>query len=289
MRLLFFITTLLISTLMTAQSPTPYQVQWQWNDQDSLFVKVQSGQKYLTHIVRPQQTLYSIKKFYGIDFSDIYYSNPGVETNDLKIGQKLRIPIVNRALKYFKNPTTADSTLIPIYYQVRPKETMFRISRVHFRIPADIIKARNQLTSDALSKDQILHIGWISKDGIPDSLRTFTGLPGILGEENQKNKYRYEAKLATGKEQQTDGTAYWDKNMSLSAKNKLYVMSSIVEQGQVLLIKNPLTKRQLYAKVVAPIPSNSSTKGTIVMLTPTVAKALGGLDNRFYVQVAYCK
>ncbi len=256
---------------------------------DSLFVIIENEQKYLVHTIKPGQTLYSLKKFYGLDFSDIYYSNPGVETNGLKVGQKLRIPIVHKALVYFKNQQFRDTSHIPVFYRVKPKETMFRISRVLFRLPADIIKSRNKLSSDALSKNQILHIAWISKQGIPDSLRTYTGLPGVLGEENQKNKYRYEAKLAIGKEYYTDGSAYWDKDMNLSAKNKLYVMSSIVPQGSVLRIENPLTKRFLYAKVVAPIPNNSYTKGAIVMLTPTVADALGALDTRFYIRVSYCK
>jgi len=166
---------------------------------------------------------------------------------------------------------------------------MYRISRVHFRLPTDILKSRNQLTSDALSKNQILHIGWISKEGIPDSLRNFTGLSGMLGEESQKNKYRYEAKFNGQNEHVLEGTACWDTEMNLSAKNKLYVMCSIVPKGGIVRIENPMTNRYLYARVVAPKPVNSFTQKSIVMLTPTVAQALGGLDSRFYVRLFYCK
>ena len=46
---------------------------------DSLYVEVWSGQKYLSHKIRAGQTLYSIKKFYAVDISDLYYCNPILE------------------------------------------------------------------------------------------------------------------------------------------------------------------------------------------------------------------
>ena len=48
-----------------------------------------------------------------------------------------------------------------------------------------------------------------------------------------------------------------------------------------------MTKRFLYAKVVAQKPENSFSQSSIVMLTPTVAKALGALDSRFYVKMYF--
>ncbi|BDS12267.1 LysM peptidoglycan-binding domain-containing protein [Aureispira anguillae] len=266
-----------------------YQPKEQVKTADSLYVQVENGQKYLLHTIHPGQTLYAIKKFYGIDLSDIYYSNPNLETNGLKIGQKIRIPLVNKAIKRFVGESFVDTSYIPVYYKVRTSETLYRISKIYFRLPSEILKSRNQLVTDHLSEHQILHIGWIDKKGIPDSLKNFTGLSGILGEESQKNKYRYEVNFNGKNEQVLQGTACWDKAMSLSAKNKLYVMCSYVPKGGVVKIENPMTNRHLYAKVVAPKPENSFTQESIVMLTPTVAKALGGLDSRFYVKVSYCK
>lgn len=267
-----------------------YKPSWEWNNQtDSLYVEVQNGQKYLLHTIQSGQTLYSIKKFYAVDLSDIYYSNPSLETNGLKIGQKIRIPLVNQAIKRFVGVEFMDTSYIPIYYKVRPTETMYRISKVYFRLPPDILRSRNQLMSDDLTKDQILHIGWIDKNGIPDSLKNFTGLSGVLGAESQKNKQRYELVFNGKNERVLQGTACWDKAMDLSAKNKLYVLCSYVPKGGVIKLENPMTNRSLYAKVVAPKPENSFTQSSIVVLTPTVAQALGGLDSRFYVKIYYCK
>ncbi len=274
------------------ESKTPstkkYKPSWTWKGADSLYIQRINGQKYLMHSIQQGQTLYSIKKFYAIDLSDIYYSNPNLESTGLKVGRKIKIPIVGKAIKRYRGVAFVDTAFIPIYYKVRPSETVYGISKA-FRLPMHILKSRNYLTSDILSKNQILHIGWISKEGIPDSLKNYTGLSGVLGEESQKNKYRYETKFNGKNEKVIQGTACWDKAMDLSAKNKLYVMSSIVRKGGIVRLENPMTKRFLYAEVVAPKPENSFTQQSIVMLTPIVAQALGALDSRFYVKLYYCK
>lgn len=267
-----------------------YQPTWKMSSEDSLFIEILNGQKYLLHTIRTGQTLYSIKKFYAVDLSDIYYSNPNIKgANDLKVGAQLRIPVLSKAIKRFQETNFDASAYIPIFYKVRPTETMYRISKVYFRLPSEILMSRNQLLSESLNKGQILHIGWIDKNGIPDSLKNFTGLPGILGEESQKNKYRYEAVFNGKNEKTLQGTACWDKAMDLSAKNKLYVMCSYVPKNGIVRIENPMTGRQLYAKAVAAKPENSFTQGSIIVLTPTVAEALGGLDARFYVKIHYCE
>lgn len=257
---------------------------------DSLFVLVENGQKYIIHTVQKGQTVYSLKKFYGIDFSDIYYSNPNLEVKGMKIGQQVRIPIVDQAIKFFQNSNFVDSAYVPIFYKVKASETLFRVSKIHFKIPVSLVKARNGLVSDGLSTGQILHIGWLDKRGLPDTLTKYTGLPAALEADNRIHQYRYEAKLANGmKEQSMAGIACWDKSMKLSATNKLYVMSSLAPTGSVVRVENSMTNRFLYAKVVAPKPDNSFTQNAIIMLTPTVANALGGLDSKFYVKVLYCE
>ena len=134
-----------------------------------------------------------------------------------------------------------------------------------------------------------LKIAWINARGIPDSLQANQGLSGLLGEESQRNQKLYKASYNGRNEQLAEGIACWDKQMQLSSKNKLYVMSSIVKKGKYIRIDNPMTKRFLYAKVVATKPQNSFTKDALIVLTPTVAKALGALDARFFVRIFYCE
>ncbi|MCH2021098.1 MAG: LysM peptidoglycan-binding domain-containing protein [Saprospiraceae bacterium] len=256
---------------------------------DSLFVRILNGQQYLIHSLQSGQTLYSLKNFYGVDLSDIYRNNPSLDPNDLSIGQKICIPIANKAIHLFLESETIDNMFIPIYYKVRSSETLYGISKMYFRLPLEIFRSRNKLISDELNEGQVLHVGWISKTGIPDSLKIFTGLSGVLAEESKKNKILYEEKLNGQNEKLLEGTACWDKTMDLSSANKLYVLCSKVIKGGIVRIENPMTKRFLYAKVVAQKPENSFSQSSIVMLTPTVAEGLGGLDARFYVKMYYCQ
>lgn len=257
--------------------------------EDSLYVEVWSGQKYLSHKIQPGQTLYSIKKFYAVDLSDLYYCNANLEANGLSVGQRLRIPLVNRALRRYRGSNFVESDYMPVYYKVRASETLYRIARIYFHLPVEVVRDRNQLYSDQLHNDEVLLIGWISRLGIPDSLKTISGLPGILGEESQKNKYRYEVYFNGKNEQMLQGTACWDKAMDLSDKNKLYVLCSYVPKGRIVRLENPMTNRQVYAQVVAPKPDNSFAQGAVILVTPTVARALGGLDARFYIKLYYCE
>ena len=54
------------------------------------------GKSYYAHVVTAKQTLYSIARVYGVSVQDIYYANRNLdlETNGLKAGQVLLIPVV---------------------------------------------------------------------------------------------------------------------------------------------------------------------------------------------------
>lgn len=259
-----------------------------FTEKDSLFIEIVNGQRYLRHQLKQGQTLYSICKFYAVKPSELYFNNPSLEVNNLRIGQVIRVPMLRAALLLQKNKLKGTQAFIPIYYQVKSKETLYRIATVHFQIPVEDLKHRNELKSNDLSEGVHLEIGWIDARGIPDSLQQNLGLTGILGEESRRNQQHYKAAYNGSNEQLAEGIACWDKQMQLSSKNKLYVMSSIIKKGRFIRVENPLTKRFVYAKVVAPKPQNSFTKGALVVLTPTVAKALGALNARFFVRIFYC-
>ncbi|MCP4439219.1 MAG: LysM peptidoglycan-binding domain-containing protein [Aureispira sp.] len=267
------------------KKPAPVIVQL--NTKDSVFLKVESGQKYLLHKVLPGQNLYRIKQFYGVELSDLYYSNPILEKEGLKPGRYLKIPIVGRAIRKHTGKDFVDSSYVAVYYKVKKSDTMYGIAKRYFGIPIPILQHRNNLSTTSLSPKQVLHIGWVSKAGIPDSLRKYTGLTGVLGEENAKNKYKYEHLQGEKPELMKEGVARWFRGMDLAGKNKLYVMCSQVKAGNIVRIENPMTHRFLYAKVIGEVPENSATADAVVVLSPTVAQALGALDSRFFVNVRF--
>ena len=69
-----------------------------------------------------------------------------MEVNDLKIGQIIRVPMLRAALLIDQDATQNPSNYLPIYYKVKPKETLYRVAKIHFQIPVEELKGRNALS-----------------------------------------------------------------------------------------------------------------------------------------------
>jgi LysM repeat protein len=288
---LFTIIALFIGTICHAQQTAalPYSA-WLLEAKDSVFIELDGAQSHLIHKVKAGHTIYGIKRFYGMEASDLFYANPNLEGTSLKLGQKIRIPLVGKAIKRTRPTYKEDTAYAKVYYKVRSKETLWRIARVHFKMPVEVLQKRNHLSSTAVTKGQVLQIGWIHRGGIADSLRRFTGLTGVLAEANTKLRKKYDATLLKGKEEVLqEGKACWPKHQDLGQDNTLYVLHSESPVGSVVRIENPMTERILYAKVLGPVPNTPFARGAIVMLSPTVAQALGALDAKIYVKLQYLK
>ncbi|MCH2045618.1 MAG: LysM peptidoglycan-binding domain-containing protein [Saprospiraceae bacterium] len=254
---------------------------------DSLFLKVEHGQKILMHKVKKGESAYAIKNYYSISLQDLYHMNPKVQSYGLKIGQELKIPIISRVLKRYK--PRVDTAFLPVYYKVQPSETLYRIAKVYFGLPIEVLKNRNNLLSNVLYKDQILHVAWFPKTGVSDTLKGVMGLTGILGKTSAMHQKRYES-LSLDKEEITqEGVACWLKGTDFTDKASLSVMHNQMPTGSILRIENPMNGRILYAKVVGTIPETSLAEGSTVMLSPNVAYGLGAVDARFFVRVYYLK
>lgn len=103
-------------------------------------VEVANGQ-FLTHLVTPKQTLYSISKLYGVSMETICDMNPELKTGNLKIGAKLKIPnthynpnvveeVKNTTKVPVEEPKVVENTqATKVIHKVQPKETLYRISK----------------------------------------------------------------------------------------------------------------------------------------------------------------
>ncbi|EJF52305.1 LysM domain-containing protein [Saprospira grandis DSM 2844] len=277
---LILVLALFVSHLTQAQNIKLYP-------EDSVFVDINGGRVYLLHQVKHKQTLYSMKNFYQIKLADLYYCNPGLSKRSLKVGEKLRIPISAKAILRNKPRPYIDSNYVKVYYQVKANETLWRVARKHFNMPVELLQNRNQLSSAVLYEGQRLQVGWFSLKGVSDSLSKHTGLDGALAEENRKWRKKYEMGLMRGKtEKMEEGRACWPKYEQLSQQtNGLYVLYDGAQTGDVILIENPMIERRIYAKVLGPVPDTPFARGSIVMLSPISAQALGILDAQAYVKI----
>lgn len=77
------------------------------------------------HVIRAGETIYSISRTYDLPVDEIIRENPGIDINDLQVGQQIYIP-----LKDPENEYAFDEEGI-ILHKVKRRETLFSISRYY--------------------------------------------------------------------------------------------------------------------------------------------------------------
>ena len=103
---------------------------------------VPDPENVITYTVRPGDTLWQLAKRYGTTVDAIKQAS-GITSDDLSIGQVLRIP-VSQGEQYF-------------LYTVRPGDTLWLLAN-RFGTTVDAIRNLNGLSSDALRVGQVLRI-----------------------------------------------------------------------------------------------------------------------------------
>jgi len=81
------------------------------------------------------------------------------------------------------------------------------------------------------------------------------------------------------------GIAYWEK--SRYAQTDLIAMHPSAKVNSKISIYNPMLKRKVEATVVGEMPEDSYADDVSVVISPSVADALGALDRRFLVEITY--
>jgi LysM repeat protein len=138
-----------------------------------LFFLPVNAQNFIIHKVQPKETLYGIAKQYNTTIDIIYKNNPSLTPDNLKMGTELRIPQakVNQQITNTTKPVIpaisktdtasprrgAGGLLDTILHQVKPKETMYAISKL-YHVTMGEIQIWNNLPNTDLQIDMIVKI-----------------------------------------------------------------------------------------------------------------------------------
>lgn len=253
---------------------------------DTLFLSVgTNGEKVVEHRMEARQTLYSLARFYGISVEELYWYNPGLKDQVVALGQVVQVPVPNAAIKRYKEKGFVVKDHAPIFYVVRKGDTMYRISRVYFRMPADTIQKRNGLHSDVIKEGQALFVGWMHVNGVPEELRKSGGSPLERGSAALGKLYRMEA--GAKKEVNEQGKAFWQKHSR--EDSNLYALHRDAPLNSIIMVTNPMNGGVVFVKVIGRLPDTVYEKEVVVVLSPMAAKYLGAQDTRFFARVKYFK
>lgn len=276
---------------------------------------------FYTHEIQKGQSLYALSKIFNVSLQTLYSKNQLDEGMVLDVGQKIKIPLKDDYL--FKGVNLSGlkyGHFIPVYYKTKPKDNLFRISRIYFNQPTEDLIKRNKLASNSLSLGQDILIGWFpigSSDPIiteeefeeefdieiddtteiivdNDLINSDKIKPDLVNiDSTDINLERPEGfnTLLLGdlnyshsmKEINKSEVAHWDN--TLPDNGTVYVLHKNAIIDSYVEMYNPNMKRSVRAKVIGRIPYGAYTNNVSLVLSPRTAVQLGGLDKRFKVEI----
>ena len=263
------------------------------------------------HSVARRENLNMLAEKYGTTVDEIKRVN-NLRSINLQIGQILKIPTKNAPEEVSDIITTAEPKVTAnnpvvvtkpveerkivtpeiktnanedfIEHTVAGNETMYSIA-TRYKMTMDQLKAKNNLTNNALSVGQKLLIKGqypVKPAFVPPVSAQTTDSAESLKDPS----LRYPASRYGLNQVDEKGTATWIVDQDLDP-TKMLVLHRSAPIGTVMKITNPMSNRTTFAKVVGKFTENESTKDIIIVMTKAVADALGALDKRFYCNLTY--
>jgi LysM repeat protein len=250
---------------------------------DTIFISLdtRTGEKVFDHKIAPKQNLYRLARFYGMNEEELFPYNPSLKSNVVGIGQIVKVPIPNPAIRRFKGDNFKRWKYAPIVIIVQKGDNLFNIAKRMFRMPVDSVMKWNNMPNQNVVVGQRLQVGWLSIDGVPDSLRSMRKVGAA--EIRSKMLSAYYTKQKAAKEE--SGAAFWQ--LKGNPKTDLYCLHRTAKAGSIVAIQNTMNQKVAYAKVIGRMPENVYGRETIVVVAPSVAKLLGVKDEKFFVKIKY--
>jgi LysM repeat protein len=249
----------------------------------------EAGQKFLHHIdplglviiekVEQGTTLYSLSRKYNVSMEFILSANPDLDPGAVPLGYPVNIPIFSAAISY--GPPGEGEDSIPLFYRVQPKETLYRIAKVYLGTTPETICALNPRVEKGLSIGQVLHLGWYhpprntehpaSNESGAKENTTLYPVTDFTTEYKSEGKVFREQK----------GLAVWKPG---TMQSNYYVLHPTAQVGSYMEVTNPMLHRTLTAKVAGNIPPGIYPTQVGLVVSPSVARALGVLDQQFFAR-----
>ncbi|TFH26719.1 MAG: LysM peptidoglycan-binding domain-containing protein [Bacteroidia bacterium] len=154
---------------------------------------LEQGEAIQIHIVEKGETLYGIARKYGVTEEVLMQANRGVTARNLKNGQRLIIPLLNRAEE---DPVYNEQGII--YHKVKRRETLYSIAG-YYQVSVEDIRAANpELGWGGPKNGQVIRIPEPQVTGQPQSIQdTISGSGSIYaGSDLPMEVYGY-AELAS--------------------------------------------------------------------------------------------
>ncbi|SOD13278.1 LysM peptidoglycan-binding domain-containing protein [Pedobacter xixiisoli] len=254
------------------------------------------------HTVKPKEYLGVIAKQYGVTVEELKELN-GLSSNNLSIGQTLKIPVKGEqpADNVVTTPIPSkpvETKTIPVAkpsvsktdpsfeHVVATGETIYSIAQ-KYQLTTYQLKNFNNLASNDLTVGQKLIIKGEKPTAVTPTVATNNDDEPSESPETLKNPNLKRPAAVYGLNKiEEKGTGVWISDPDLDP-NKMLILHRTAPVGTIIQITNPMTNRSTFAKVVGKFTENETTKDVIIVMTKAVADAVGALDKRFFCNLIY--
>jgi len=256
-----------------------------------LFPELSRGEKTL-HTVQEGETLYRLAKQYEVTTDQIKTWNAlGLEP--LKISQVIAI--------YQSQPQPKEiDTSRYLTHQVQEGETLYAIARA-YQVPVAELMKRNELETESIKFGQLLTIREKTPPLIPEikvepTVSTVPVPTRRIGrsEALRQERKRYERIRQEEEETIASYTKVSDNGFASVIEGKLntkkyLALHRTAPVGTVLRVRNEMNDMSIFVRVVGKLPDTGMNNKLAIRLTQSAYDKLGGINQRFPVEITYVK
>lgn len=258
------------------------------------------------HKLNKQDKIEDLSMLFGTNTDQILQVNNSASIGSLSNKKEIIIPVSEKSLVTEETYKYDRQQYIPVVYQVKSKDNLFRIARHYFFQSLDDLMARNNMEDYNLDIGDQIHVGWLStkpKDAIEIEISdpinaepieseemVFDGLvdKDVINDEELKDVVRDSSTIEIEEPiifMVSQGKGMWDKKVR--DNGKLLALHEKAKIGSTIELKNSMLNRTIKAKVIGRIPKNVYPDDITVLVGPAAAKSLGVIDAKFFVEIRY--
>jgi LysM repeat protein len=246
--------------------------------------------------VAAKETLFSISRLYNVSIDELKAWN-NLKDYSLSLAQELIIKKPAGAKEVVK-PQEVKAAAGP--HRVEDKETLFSIAK-KYNVTVQEIKDWNGIIGNELKVGQLLVI-------LPATSSTPAVNPPVTSPPLIQKEVRPEEvkQIAVGKEEvKPENTIRISENPRGSDEVKEGGLAELIEgtegnrkylalhrtakTGAIIKIRNELNNREVFVRVVGPLPDTGVNDKLVVKISKSAYDRLGAIDPKFRVEVTYYK
>jgi LysM repeat protein len=261
-----------------------------------LFPELATGKK-VRHRVEEGQTLFSIAQKHGVPVDDIRTWN-ALEGQSIAIGQEL---IVYLEAPGDKDEASPDADRYELH-TVKEDETLYAIARA-YDVPVDELRKRNQLEGEGIRFGQTLIIREKELAAVTPVTPTVETTPlapptppqrvsrsqALEAERQRFEGIKDEERKTLEAIKTVSETGFASVIEGGTNTRKYLALHRNAPVGTVLRVRNEMNSMSVFVRVVGKLPDTGVNNKVTIRLTQSAYDKLGGINERFPVEISYLK